>query len=338
MRVKSSVLFGLIALLCVISGVSVYKQLREVHDSWQPSDMYTGLKGMRSRTYSSVSYGNGASSDAPVLSLGARSMSGHNAAFSYAHAPASPVVSMGSTSSYGQSAVAGGNPVYATSNAEVRSFGGGGNGGGSVSMSGGVAKSSGSGAGSSVSLGVSTPSAPILAVNNNRNTNNQILPNISGEVVANPVATYAGIGNTTGGASRGLGGRHDAPPSYGGDGDPDDNQNGDESGWGSTWLNWLDNKYAGMGNQAFTWYQLEDLYGQWRDAYVKNNPGAIPPTIDEWMAWFYGTSGDLTHIGDKNEYTFLPIGDIIPILVMALMYIGVIAVRRYRKSQLNIEN
>ena len=136
MRVKSSVLFGLIALLCVISGVSVYKQLREVHDSWQPSDMYTGLKGMRSRTYTSVSYGNGASSDAPVLSLGARSMSGHNAVFSYAHAPVSPAISMGSTSSYGQSAIAGGNPVYATSNAEVRTFGGGGNGVGSVSMSG----------------------------------------------------------------------------------------------------------------------------------------------------------------------------------------------------------
>lgn len=324
MRVKSSVLFGLIALLCVISGVSVYKQLREVHDSWQPSDMYTGLKGMRSRTYSSVSYGNGASSDAPVLSLGARSMSGHSAAFSYAHAPAPPAISMGSTSSYGQSAVAGGNPVYATSNAEVRSFGGGGNGGGSVSMSGGVAKSSGSGAGSSVSLGVSTPSAPILAVNNNRNTNNQILPNVSGEVVANPAAAYAGIGNTTGGASRGLGGR----------------KNG---GVEDSWLEWLAKYGTEYGTRtgdeengyiySFDYYDLYDAYmdyieNYWDDMWGGNNK----PTFEQWLSWFQGGDGSHGYRGDT--YNWVPIGDYYPLLILAILYIGYIAIRR-RKQQIS---
>jgi hypothetical protein len=303
MRVKSSVLFGLIALLCVISGVSVYKQLREVHDSWQPSDMYTGLKGMRSRTYSSVSYGNGASSDAPVLSMGVRSMSGHNAAFSYAHAPASPAISMGSTSSYGQSAVAGGNPVYATSNAEVRSFGGGGNGGGSVSMSGGVAKSSGSGAGSSVSLGVSTPSAPILAVNNNRNTNNQILPNVSGEVVANPVATYAGIGNTTGGASRGLGGRKNVP------------------GIGGEWTGWLDTEWSG-GSNDITFDMLKDLYARMTgDTDFSNQE-----LWDAFLAWFEGNQSN-----DKFGWYWAPISDAVPfVLLLCLVYAFVI----YRKTKM----
>lgn len=308
MRVKSSVLFGLIALLCVISGVSVYKQLREVHDSWQPSDMYTGLKGMRSRTYTSVSYGNGASSDAPVLSLGARSMSGHNAAFSYAHAPSTPAISMGSTSSYGQSAVAGGNPVYATSNAEVRSFGGGGNGGGSVSMSGGVAKSSGSGAGSSVSLGVSTPSAPILAVNNNRNTNNQILPNVSGEVVANPVATYAGIGNTT----KGIAGRKNVP------------------GIGGGWTGWLGNgdywgegyeDWAGGSNQV-TWERLRALY-------VAATGDTDFSNEEEWeafLAWFNSKQSD-----DTFGWYWVPISDAIPfVLLLCLVYIVVV----YRRNKM----
>lgn len=325
MRVKSSVLFGLIALLCVISGVSVYKQLREVHDSWQPSDMYTGLKGMRSRTYSSVSYGNGASSDAPVLSLGARSMSGHNDAFSYAHAPASPAVSMGSTSSYGQSAVAGGNLVYATSNAEVRSFGGGGNGGGSVSMSGGVAKSSGSGAGSSVSLGVSTPSAPILAVNNNRNTNNQILPNISGEVVANPVATYAGIGNTTGGASRGISGRKDGAVE-------------------DSWLQWLAKYGTGYGSGSgddengwtytFDYYQLDKAYQDYVTNYWDDMWGE-PPTFDQWLTWFQGNGGSHDYKG--NTYNWVPIGDYYPLLILAMLYVGYVAIRR-RKSKISENN
>jgi hypothetical protein len=210
-------------------------------------------------------------------------------------------------------------------------------------MSGGSVHSSSS-AVSAPSMGMSVPSGALYSLaGQNSNVN---IPIVSGDAAIAAVASassytaaYSGIGYTTGGASRGIGGRHDAPPSYGGDGDPDDNQNGDESGWGSTWLNWLDNKYGETGDHAFTWYELEGLYDQWRAAYVNNNPGAIPPTIDEWMAWFYGTSGDLTHIGGSgSEYTFLPIGDIIPILVMALMYIGVIAVRRYRKSQLNIEN
>lgn len=309
MRVKSSVLFGLIALLCVISGVSVYKQLREVHDSWQPSDMYTGLKGMRSRTYSSISYGNGASSDAPVLSLGARSMSGHNAAFSYAHAPASPAVSMGSTSSYGQSAVAGGNPVYATSNAEVRSFGGGGNGGGSVSMSGGVAKSSGSGAGSSVSLGVSTPSAPILAVNNNRNTNNQILPNVSGEVVANPVATYAGIGNTTGGGSRGMSGRRDVP-SIG-------------SGVGNAYVNILTVICGGSPDYTLT---DDELYAKWFVYY--SLPGMAPVGWDEFLAWY------------KSVRTLpdSPIGDVFPLLFIALIFAMRILLKSRKTVKCKLEN
>ena len=343
MKVKSSVLFGLIVLTCLAGGISLIYRLTKEAEVWNPSEMYkTSIGTSKGTKCTTVSYASGSTSDAPLVQLGAGSMSRPRVSFSYAPA--------GVASAYTQYPI-GGTPsnsvastIYTTSSAELRSFGGGGNGGG-VSMSGGSVHSSGS-AVSAPSMGLSaTMSNGSLFTFAGQNSNVNI-PVVSGDAAiaamasaSSYTAAYSGIGYTTGGASRGIGGRHDAPPSYGGDGDPDDNQNGDESGWGSTWLNWLDNKYAGMGNQAFTWYQLEDLYGQWRDAYVKNNPGAIPPTIDEWMAWFYGTSGDLTHIGDsKNEYTFLPIGDIIPILVMALMYIGFIAVRRYRKSQLNIEN
>lgn len=341
MKVKSSVLFGLIVLTCLAGGISLIYRLTKEAEVWNPSEMYkTSLGTSKGTKCTTVSYASGSTSDAPLVQLGAGSMSRPCVSFSYAPAGGMSVASS-PNSSIALSPQGG---LFTTSSAELRSFGGGGNGSG-VSMSGGSVYSSGS-AVSAPSMGLSAtmPNGSLFTfAGQNSNVN---IPVVSGDAAIAAVASassytaaYSGIGYTTGGASRGIGGRHDAPPSYGGDGDPDDNQNGDESGWGSTWLNWLDNKYGETGDRAFTWYELEGLYDQWRAAYVNNNPGAIPPTIDEWMAWFYGTSGDLTHTGGSgSEYTFLPIGDIIPILVMALMYIGVIAVRRYRKSQLNIEN
>lgn len=348
MKVKSSVLFGLIVLTCLAGGISLIYRLTKEAEVWNPSEMYkTSLGTSKGTKCTTVSYASGSTSDAPLVQLGPGSMSRPRVSFSYAPAGVASAYTqypIGGTSSYSQSPIANSQGLYTTSSAELRSFGGGGNGGG-VSMSGGSVHSSGSAVSApSMGLSVSMPNGSLFTFAG-QNTNANI-PIVSGDAAIAAVASassytaaYSGIGYTTGGASRGIGGRHDAPPSYGGDGDPDDNQNGDESGWGSTWLNWLDNRYGETGDRAFTWYELEELYDQWRAAYVNNNPGAIPPTIDEWMAWFYGTSGDLTHTGGSgNEYTFLPVGDIMPILIMALMYIGIIAVRRYRKSQLNIEN
>lgn len=337
MKIKSNVLFGLIVLIFSISGFSLLKRLTRDVDEWRPSDLYSTTNVSRRSTYSVVSSGASASYSGavPSVSSGASSMFRHRGVSSYAPVVSAPAYSFSPlASSPLASSPQGG--LYATSSAEFRSFGGGGN-VGSVSMSGGAIKSSGSSVAPASGLSISMPSTSMYAFAGQSANNN--IPVVSGDIAMASTQAYAGIGNTTGGASRRISGRKDAPPSYGEDGNPNDNQNGDESGWGSTWLNWLDNIYGEDGNRAFTWYELEGLYEQWRAAYVKNNPGAIPPTIDEWMAWFYGTSGDLTHIGGSgSEYTFLPIGDIIPILVMALMYIGVIAVRQYRKSQLNIEN
>ena len=338
MKIKSNVLFGLIVVIFLISGFSLLKRLTRDVDEWRPSDLYSTTNVSRRSTYSVVSSGASASYSGamPSVSSGASSVFRHRGVSSYA-----PVVSAHNSLANSQYPIGGtpsnsvASPMYATSSAEFRSFGGGGNAGG-VSMSGGSVKSSGSSVATASGLSISMPNASMYAFAG-QGANN--IPVVSGDIAMVSTQAYAGIGNTTGGASRRISGRKDAPPSYGEDGNPNDNQNGDESGWGSTWLNWLDNIYGETGDRAFTWYELEGLYEQWRAAYVENNPGAIPPTIEEWMAWFYGTSGDLTHIGGSgSEYTFLPIGDIIPILVMALMYIGVIAVRRYRKSQLNIEN
>jgi hypothetical protein len=192
-------------------------------------------------------------------------------------------------------------------------------------MSGGVAKSSGSGAGSSVSVGVSSSGTPVLAVNNNRNTNNQILPNISGEVVANPVATYAGIGNTTGGASRGISGR----------------KNGAVE---DSWLQWLAKYGTGYGSGSgddengwtytFDYYQLDKAYQDYVTNYWDDMWGE-PPTFEQWLLWFQGNGGSHDYKG--NTYNWVPVGDYYPLLILAMLYVGYVAIRR-RKSKISENN
>jgi hypothetical protein len=192
-------------------------------------------------------------------------------------------------------------------------------------MSGGVAKSSGSGAGSSVSVGVSSPGTPVLAVNNNRNSNISVLPNISGEVVANPVATYAGIGNTSGGASRGIGGR----------------KNGAVE---DSWLQWLAKYGTGHGSGSgddengwtytFDYYQLDKAYQDYVTNYWDDMWGD-PPTFDQWLLWFQGNDGSHDYKG--NTYNWVPVGDYYPLLILAMLYVGYVAIRR-RKSKISENN
>ena len=57
------------------------------------------------------------------------------------------------------------------------------------------------------------------------------------------------------------------------------------------------------------------------------------PTWEEWLSWF--TGGDGSHTwgsGDDAFFAhFVPVGSILPLLVLALLYIVVLSLR-YRKS------
>ena len=327
MRIKSSVLFGLIVVICAISGFSLLKRLTHEVDEWRPSDLYSSTNVARRSTYSVVSSAPVSYSEAlPTVSSGSGSMFRRRAVSSYAPAVSAPASSLSPLASSPQGG------LYTTSSAEFRSFGGGGNVGG-VSMSGGSVKSSNSSVATATSLSISMPSTQVYTYNNG----------VASSDIA-MASSYQGIGNTTGGAKRGIGGRHDAPPSYGGNGNPSDNPEGDDSGWGNTWLNWLDYKYGERGSDdtgyGFTWSELGDLYNEWCEEYRKKNPGVIPPSINEWYAWFYGSDGTTTHTGGiyGNEFSFVPVGDILPILIMALMYMGVVAVRRHKKLLLKIKD
>ena len=55
MKIKSNVLFGLIVLICSISGFSLLKRMTREIDEWRPSNLYSSTNVSRRSTFSVVS-------------------------------------------------------------------------------------------------------------------------------------------------------------------------------------------------------------------------------------------------------------------------------------------
>ena len=308
MKVKSSVLFGLIVLTCLVGGISLIYRLTKEAEVWNPSDIYrSSLGNSRGVKCSTVSYASGSASDAPAVQLGASSTSRSRAVFSYAPVSGSAYSQspMAGTASYSQSPIAYGQRLHTTSSAEIRSFGGGGNGGG-VSMSGGAVQSSGSSVASSAGLSVSMPSTSVLAVNNTRNNSsvNDVMSSVSGDIAMASSQAYAGIGNTT----KGVAGRKNAP------------------GMGGNLDNWVQGL---IGNRDYWSYNIDGVdyfdYAKLRELYnaaIAN--GDLPEGItwEEFLSWF----------GDQSSRYAFPIPSGVWFMCfLALGYGLYIAYRRKQK-------
>ena len=340
MKIKSSVLFGLIVVIFSVSGFSLLKRLTKDVDEWRPSDVYSTTNVSRRSTYSVVSSGASASYSgvAPSVSSGASSMFRRRAVSSYA--PAYVASSSQANSQYpigGTPSNSVASPVYTTSSAEFRSFGGGGNAGG-VSMSGGSVKSSGSSVANASGLNVSMPSTSMYAFAVQGANNN--IPVVSGDAAIASVASassyttaYSGIGYATGGGARGLGGRQNAAPSFN---DP--------------WWNWFDSwmgsdddndgtlngkEYGSGGSYTFDRYELYEVYEAFLAGYWNSGMGDAP-SFDEWLDWYISATGENGyHYNNTNWYFWQPVGDVWPLVVMLLFYAGSVFVRKRKQLKVN---
>jgi hypothetical protein len=268
MKVKSSALFGLMVVICSISGFSLLKRFTQEVDEWRPSNLYSSTNLTRRSTFSVVSSAPASSSEAvATISSGSESLFGHGGAV--LHAPASaPNYSLSPLAS----SPSGG--LYTTSSADLRSFGGGGNGGG-VSMSGGSVKSSGPSM-ASAGLGVSMPSTSVFAYNTKRNNStaaSDVMSSVSGDIAMASSQAYAGIGNTTGGTSRGISGRKNA------------------NGLDDNFTGWLDGLISG-DNESYMYedngvyyFNYDNLYELYQEA-IRN--GSLPSgvTWEMFLKWF----------------------------------------------------
>jgi hypothetical protein len=307
MKIKSSVLFGLIVVIFSVSGFSLLKRLTQDIDEWRPSDLYSTTNVFRRSTYSVVSSGASASYSGAVPSVtsGASSMFHRRAVSSYA-----PAMSAHSSLANSQYPIGGtpsnsvASPVYTTSSAEFRSFGGGGNAGG-VSMSGGSVKSSGSSVAPASGLNVSMPSTSMYAYNSNRSSASDVMSSMSGDIAMTSSHAYAGIGNTTGGASRGISGRRDVP-SIGGE--------SDEGVFNKVLIN-----ICGSLNFGLSYRELKDLF----DAVY--GFGTAPISWPQFWAWYQQMSGTQDS----------PVGDILPLLLLS--FVAIIA-KLLKSINLKLQN
>jgi hypothetical protein len=100
-------------------------------------------------------------------------------------------------------------------------------------------------------------------------------------------------------------------------------------GLGDSWLNWLDDKYGGSlgkdgGTKTFTY---GEAYQEWLDMCNSWNTGMGPaPTWEDFLAWLQAE--DEGYNKGNNYYKFVPIGDIVPLILMALSYLVMMFVRK----------
>ena len=342
---KSNVnVFVGVVLCAVLCGMFVWLRSAGEEDTWKPNEIYDQV---HSSSYG-ASYTNATFSGSPQegglavsmsssSSMRARHATNFYAGAGYAPAASSPLSSSVSLlpSSHGGAAGAG---LYATSSAELKSFGGGGNGGAAM---GGAAR------GNSVSnpslqggAGVGFVSSPIAystarrgEMSSTSGTNPAMMvaenPAVAAVGAANAangiygaysVMDYSASGNYNqytgmfGGGRMGVRGRQ--------------NLGEDMSSTYEDWLRWFDQvgwSYGTANGNSYSYNDTQALNAY--NAWVATLSDDMPvPSYPEWLSWFMGNGGSHTS-GSGNTYSYVPVGDILPLLLIALLYVLFVVIK-----------
>ena len=326
-----NVFFGLVVCGGLIAGLLIWTK-RSVSDEcvFNPHDFYNSIGGSSYSTGSSSVVSGATDGGWTVPMRSSSSMFRRSGVSLYAPAytaPNSPIASSPN------GPIASSPITYTSSSAMTKSFGGGNAMGGGVSMSGGAVRSAGGTVSMSAGGGISSP----ISLPSREGTGVGINSLIASSPVAitDPAAaasTYDGIGNTTNGP-RGIRGRRNAGP----------------SGFGNDWWRWLDDWYNlenentlwGTQNADGTWcltyWDLQKAYQEWC-AYMesKGMAGALP-SEDVWIAWFMNSEGN-PYEGTNGRFQYVPVGDALPLLLIALLYALLVFMKSKKKQGLTSNN
>lgn len=274
-------------------------------DGWRPNDVYSLVGGS---SYSTVSYSSSSSqfggAGVPAVSVRRGSSFSRRAvapAFSYAPAGV-PTYSQSPIGGMPSNSVA--SPIYTTSSATMKSFGGGNI--SSSAFAGAANSASPASAATPVAASVGMPSVnmPVAAYGNTRLNTNELAALMSGDVALSAASAYAGIGNTTAGGPMGIRGRRNV-------------------GVQDTWLGWLgsDKWGYGEGSDDVTMQDLRNLYA----AMTGDTDFSNQELWESFLAWFNGNQSDETF-----GWYWAPLSDAIPfVLLLSFLYAWFI----YRKTK-----
>lgn len=318
-------------LLCVVLyvGVLLLRYTTDESDYWQSSQVYTSSAPAGAPA---VSFGVGANGDVLAVPMSSRYSSRER----YLQ-PSWRTTGVANLQGFSRSAnstgmlslpsLQGGDGgrlfTHMSSSQTMKSFGGGSNAAG-VSMSGGVVSTNNFTTSSPNGLLALSPYPPLTSSPNSLITSSPtsflaLSPN--NLITSSPLAAnYQGIGYTTG--SRGISGRRNA--------------NGAifNSWW--FWLSGHNYDENGVqdenGNWTYTYdkYDLQSLYDDFVAYWSKNFGSDDIPGYDEWLWWYMSTTGSDGYSYKNNTYLFQPIGSILPLVVMVLIYLCYTIVRKIK--------
>ena len=348
----------LVAVLC--GGIIWLRTANDEKLGWNIHDTYGEAPAYSNNgaAYTNATFA-GPSNDGGVMTLSPSRTMRHSAAPSYAGAytisygvNSMPLTSNLSPLTYG--GAGGGQGLYTTSSKTFNSYGGGGNGGAAMggAMSNGRSNSGlsnpslqgGAGVGSISPIAYSTARRsdmtvaagenlaqmaaenPVMAMTNAANAG--MSNGFYGGYTAMDYSGSANYGQYTGmfggGSRMGVRGRQNA------------------LGFNDSWWKWFDTWVRNNGdsyydNETKGYYfdrnSLESVY----KAFLKNfwNSGmGEEPSFDEWLDWYQEAMNNSNgyydyYYGDElyNRYYWVPVGDILPLLLIVLLYVLFIAIK-----------
>ncbi len=353
--------FIAVVLVAVLCGGIIWLQTANdeklgwnIHDTYGEAPAYSN----NGAAYTNATFA-GPSNDGGVVTLSPSRTMRHSAAPSYAGAYTISygVNSMPLTSNLSpltSGGAGGGQGLYTTSSQTFNSYGGGGNGGAAMggAMSNGRSNSGisnpflqgGAGVGSISPIAYSTARRsdmtvaagenlaqmaaenPVMAMTNAANAG--MSNGFYGGYTAMDYSGSANYGQYTGmfggGSRMGVRGRQ--------------NTGEDMESTYANWLRWFDAVGWAYGtadgnNYSYDSTQAQNAYNAW----VATLSDQLPvPSYEEWLSWFMGKG---THTSEKgNTYSYVPVGDILPLLLIALLYVLFVAVKsKSLKSLLKTE-
>ena len=351
--------FIAVVLVAVLCGGIVW--LRTANDEklgWNIHDTYGEAPAYSNNgaAYTNATFA-GPSNDGGVMTLSPSRTMRHSAAPSYAGAYAISygVGSAPLTSNLSPltSAPTGGG-LYTTSSQTFHSYGGGGNGGAAMggAMSNGRSNSSlstpslqgGAGVGSISPIAYSTARRSDMTVAAGEN--------LAQIAVENPVMAMTNAASA--GMSNGFYGGYTAMDysgsanygqytgMFGGGGRMGVRGRQNALGFNDSWWKWFDTWVRNNGDSYyddetqgyyFDRYSLESVYNAFLANFWNSGMGE-EPSFDEWLDWYQEAMNNSNgyydyYYGDElyNRYYWVPVGDILPLLLIALLYMLFVAIK-----------